>query len=97
MTYEAKESLLSKINRDSPASKVMDFYERATEAIFELEFYQEAKKYLTRGQPHILLSPSWVARLAGVRLPGRLAEFGPQSEPRKLRMLQVRVTEGPRG
>jgi len=51
MTYEARQALLSKVNRDSPASKVSDFYEQATEVIFELEFYQEAKKYLDRNLP----------------------------------------------
>lgn len=36
-----------------PASKVSDFYEQAVEVIFELEFYQDAKKYLDCHLPQI--------------------------------------------
>eukprot|EP00667_Euglena_gracilis_P000076 EG_transcript_76 len=85
LTYEAKESLLSKINRDSPASKVMDFYERATEAIFELEFYQEAKKYLDQHLPLMNFGGGRYQRLNFLRRARQqVVEYMPQSGVQKL-------------
>ena len=71
------------MNRDSPSSKVIDFYERAQEVIFQLEFYQEARKYLDAHLPSFDFFPGKKPGLLR-RLRQQLIEFLPQSGVQKL-------------
>eukprot|EP00667_Euglena_gracilis_P000043 EG_transcript_43 len=84
LTYEAKQQLLSKVNRDSPASKVSDFYEQAVEVIFELEFYQDAKKYLDCHLPQIEVGSNSKHLKLLRHLRFQIVEYLPQSGVQKL-------------